>query len=159
MKIGIYPGTFDPITFGHIDIMERGAKLVDRLIIAVTDQIRKKTLFPVDERVAMIRENIGGLDNVRVESFQGLLVNYAREKKACLVLRGLRLISDFEFEFQMALMNKKLNENVEMIYMMPGDRFIHISSTLVKEIASLGGDVNTLVPPNVQVRLRRTFGQ
>jgi pantetheine-phosphate adenylyltransferase len=149
LKIGIYPGTFDPISFGHLDIVKRGSKLVDQLIVAVTDQIQKNTLFTVEERVTMVKECIKDWNNVTVESFQGLLVDFARMKKACLILRGLRLISDFEFEFQMALMNKKLNKDIEMVYMMPSEKFIYISSTLVKEIARLGGDVKCLVPDNV----------
>jgi len=151
--IGIYPGTFDPITKGHLDIIERGLKLFDTLIVAVAAAPSKSPLFPVGERLELIRAEIEGFDNVRVESFDRLLIDYVREKRAKTVLRGLRVISDFEYEFQMALTNRKLAPEVETVFMMTSESYASVSSRFIKEIARLGGDVTPFVTPGVRTAL------
>lgn len=156
MRTGIYPGSFDPITNGHLDVLQRAARLFDDLIIAVARDNAKSSLFSVDERVQMIEQTVhdNHLNNVRVLPFEGLLVNFARQQNAQAVVRGLRAISDFEFEFQMALMNRKLDPRVETIFLTPREELTYISSRIVKEIARLGGDVSTFVPPNVVSSLK-----
>ncbi len=152
--IGVYPGTFDPITRGHLDIIERGLKLFDILIVAVASNLSKTPLFDVAERVEMISEAIKGYPNVRVESFDSLLIDYVRQKKAATVLRGLRVISDFEYEFQMALINRKLDPDIETVFMMTAENYASVSSRFIKEIAMLGGPVGAFVTPEVEKRLR-----
>ncbi len=157
--LGIYPGTFDPITKGHLDIIERGLSLFDELIISVAVSSSKKTLFSVEERIEMISDVIGGYDQVTVESFEGLLINYAHEKGAKTILRGLRVISDFEYEFQMALTNRKLAPSIETVFMMTADTYASMSSRFIKEISRLDGDVSDFVPPGVETRLKEKFGK
>lgn len=152
--IAIYPGTFDPVTFGHLDVLERGAKLFDKVIISVAGSSDKKTVFTLGERMKMIKSITGKLKNVFVESFEGLLVNYAKSKKANVILRGLRAISDFEYEFQMALTNRKIAPGIETVFLMPGEKYSYISSTLVREIAKYGGDVTSFVPESVARKLK-----
>ena len=154
MKHCIYPGTFDPITNGHLDVLARAAKLFDRVTVAVALRSTKSPLFTVDQRVDFIRENIGAMPNVTVVSFDGLLVDFAREQKANAIIRGLRALSDFEFEFNMALMNRHLEPEVEAIFVMPNEAYSYTSSTLVKQIAQLGGDVTNFVPANVAEALK-----
>lgn len=156
MRKGIYPGSFDPITNGHLDVLERAAKLFDELIIAVAADNQKNSLFTVDERVAMIEETarLQGLTNVRVVAFKGLLVNFAMEQGAVAVIRGLRALSDFEYEFQMALMNRKLEPTVETLFLTPREELTYISSRIVKEIARLGGKIDSFVPTNVACALK-----
>lgn len=155
MRIAICPGSFDPITNGHLDVIQRAAKLFDRVVVAVAMNQSKGPLFSVEERLAMVRDAAAHLPNVEAETFSGLLVNYVRQRGAHAVVRGLRAVSDFEFEFQLALMNRKLNEQVETIFMMPRESYTFLSSRLIKEIASLGGDVGEFVPPPVLSALRR----
>ena len=150
----IYPGTFDPITLGHIDIIKRGLKLFDSLIVAVAGSSTKETLFTLDERVEMIRDAVGEQEHMFIESFDGLLVDHVKKKNINAVLRGLRAVSDFEYEFQMALINRKVNEKVETIFMMTDERYSYISSRFIKEISKLGGNVDFFVPANVAQRLR-----
>ena len=159
MKHCIYPGTFDPFTNGHLDVLERAARLFDRLTVAVALDSTKKPLFTPEERVAMIRPNVKRFRHVRVVSFDGLLVEFARREKACAIIRGLRALSDFEFEFNMALMNRHLEPEVETIFVMPNEAYSYTSSSLVKQIAKLGGDVSNFVPPNVARALRRTYAK
>ena len=159
MKHCIYPGTFDPFTNGHLDVLERAARLFDRLTVAVALDSTKKPLFSPEERVAMIRPNVKRFRHVRVVSFDGLLVEFARREKACAIIRGLRALSDFEFEFNMALMNRHLEPEVETIFVMPNESYSYTSSTLVRQIAKLGGDVSNFVPPNVARALRRSFAK
>ncbi|BAI79670.1 phosphopantetheine adenylyltransferase [Deferribacter desulfuricans SSM1] len=147
--IAIYPGTFDPLTNGHLDIIERGAKMFDRLIVAVAESKRKKPLFDLNDRVTMIEESVLHLPNVEVESFSNLLVDFMKEKNADVILRGLRVVSDFEYELQLALMNRKLNANCETVFLMPNKKYIFLSSSMVREIALLGGDVSCFVPKPV----------
>ena len=156
MRKAIYPGSFDPITNGHLDVLERASHLFDELIIGVARDNQKESLFSVDERVAMISAAARKLrlKNVRAVSFDGLLVEFARREKACAILRGLRAISDFEFEFQMALMNRKLDPKVETLFLTPREEMTYISSRIVKEIGRLGGDVSLFVPANVARALR-----
>jgi pantetheine-phosphate adenylyltransferase len=154
MKHCIYPGTFDPITNGHLDVLERAAKLFDRVTVAVALHSTKSPLFPAAQRVELIRSNISHLPHVQVVSFEGLLVDFAREQKADAIIRGLRALSDFEFEFNMALMNRHLEPKVEAIFVMPNEAYSYTSSTLVKQIAKLGGDVTNFVPANVASALR-----
>jgi pantetheine-phosphate adenylyltransferase len=155
MRIAIYPGSFDPLTNGHLDVMQRAAKLFDHVIVAVAKNEGKKPLFTLEERVDLVQRSSKHLPNVKVDAFEGLLVDYVVSKKARAIVRGLRAISDFEFEFQLALMNRKLNENVETIFMMPKDTYTFLSSRIVKEIARLGGDVRPFVPVPVQQALKR----
>ncbi len=157
MRTVIYPGSFDPLTNGHLDVMQRAAKLFDRVIVAVAKNEGKKPLFNLQERLALVKEAAAGMPNIEADSFEGLLVDYAVQKKAQAIVRGLRAVSDFEFEFQLALMNRKLNENIETIFMMPKDTYTFLSSRIVKEIAHLGGDVSSFVQPNVQRALRQKF--
>jgi pantetheine-phosphate adenylyltransferase len=154
-RIAIYPGTFDPLTNGHLDVIKRALPLFDRLIVAVACNERKTPLFDADERVAMIRQATRGLKGVTVDRFEGLLVDYARRKKAVALIRGLRAVSDFEYELQMALMNRKLNPMVEAIFLMPSQQYTYLNSSLVKEIARMGGPVKDLVPPGVAHMLKR----
>jgi pantetheine-phosphate adenylyltransferase len=153
--IAIYPGSFDPITNGHLDLIARGSRLVDRLIVAVLQNGRKKPLFSVEERGEMLKEVVKPYANVEVSSFNGLLVDYAAARGANLILRGIRAISDYEYELQMALMNRRLAPGVETVFLMAGEEYSFVSSQLVKEIASLGGDVSGLVPVEVDQRLKR----
>jgi pantetheine-phosphate adenylyltransferase len=153
--IAIYPGSFDPVTNGHLDLIRRGASLFDRLIIAVTHNHEKDSLFPVKERLAMLETVTYDMDNVEVQMFDGLLMDYARAKKARVVLRGIRAISDYEYELQMALMNRRLRPGIETVFMMANEAYSFISSRLVKEVFGLGGSIAGLVPPSVEERLRR----
>lgn len=152
--LAIYPGSFDPLTNGHVDIIQRGAKLFDRIVVAILLNVEKSPLFTVAERVDIAREVFGGIANVEVDTFDGLLVEYARRKRAGVIVRGLRAISDFEYEMQMALMNRHLNPEVETVFMMPAEPYTYVSSRLVKEVAALGGSVTNLVPHLVEQRLR-----
>ena len=155
MRTAIYPGSFDPLTNGHLDVIQRAAKLFDRVIVAVAKNDSKQPLFTLTERLALVKAAIQHLPHVEADSFDGLLIEYAARQKAQAVVRGLRAVSDFEFEFQLALMNRKLDENIETIFMMPKDTYTFLSSRIVKEIARLGGDVSPFVPPHVQVALRK----
>jgi pantetheine-phosphate adenylyltransferase len=159
MKHCIYPGTFDPFTNGHLDVLERAARLFDRVTVAVALDSTKKPLFTPEERVAMIRPNVKRFRHVQVVSFDGLLVEFARRGKACAIIRGLRALSDFEFEFNMALMNRHLEPEVETIFVMPNEAYSYTSSTLVRQIAKLGGDVSNFVPPNVARALRQAYAR
>ncbi|HSL21680.1 MAG TPA: pantetheine-phosphate adenylyltransferase [Vicinamibacterales bacterium] len=152
--VAIYPGSFDPLTNGHVDIIERGARLFDRIIVAILMNIEKAPLFSVDERVGICRDAFKSYPNVEVDTFDGLLVDYVRRKRAKVIVRGLRAISDFEYELQMALMNRRLNDAVETVFMMPAEPYTYVSSRLVKEVVALGGSVEGLVPPGVEARLR-----
>lgn len=152
-RIAVYPGSFDPLTNGHVDIIERGARLFDRIVVAILLNADKHPLFSVKERVAIIQDVFAHTANVEVDTFEGLLVDYARGQKASVIVRGLRAISDFEYEMQMALMNRHLSPDLETVFMMPAEQYTYVSSRLVKEIASLGGSVTGLVPPVVEARL------
>jgi pantetheine-phosphate adenylyltransferase len=155
-KRAIYPGTFDPLTNGHLDLIARGAKIVDELVVAILRNSDKGTpLFSVAEREEMLREATRELGNVSVATFDGLLVDFARAQGAKAVLRGIRAISDYEYEFQMAMMNRKLDPELETLFMMPGEKYTYVSSRLIKGVFQLGGDVSTLVPPNVVERLKK----
>src|SRR6266436_6667547 len=153
MRTAIYPGSFDPITNGHLDVLQRATKLFDRVIVAVAKSESKQPLFTLEERAEMVARAVGHLPSVEVDSFDGLLVEYVASRSAQAVVRGLRAVSDFEFEFQLALMNRKLNERIETIFMMPKDTYTFLSSRIVKEIARLGGDVSAFVPRPVQEAL------
>jgi pantetheine-phosphate adenylyltransferase len=157
-KVVIYPGTFDPITNGHISIISRALKIFDRLVIAILNNPQKLPLFTMEERIQMIREVLKDQRRVEVDSFNGLLVDYVIQKKTNVVIRGLRALSDFEYEFQMALMNRKLNREVQSIFLMTDYKWFYTSSTIIKEAASLGGEVSGLVPPVVCKKLKQKFG-
>jgi pantetheine-phosphate adenylyltransferase len=151
----IYPGTFDPLTNGHLDLIARGAKIVDHLVVAILRNAEKATpLFTVPERVEMLTEATSGFGNVSVATFDGLLVDFCREQGATAVLRGIRAISDYEYEFQMAMMNRKLAPEIETLFMMPAEKYTYVSSRLIKGVFELGGDVSSLVPPLVEERLK-----
>lgn len=153
--LAIYPGSFDPITKGHLDLIERGSRLFEQLIVAVLINLEKAPLFTVHERVEMLQQVTKGMKNVSVETFQGLLVDYAARKEAHAILRGIRAFSDYEYEFQMALMNHKLSPTLETVFLMPAESYTYISSRLVREIFRHGGAVKDLVPPVVEERLRQ----
>jgi pantetheine-phosphate adenylyltransferase len=155
MRTAIYPGSFDPLTNGHLDVVQRAAKLFDRVIVAVAKNEGKHPLFTLNERLVLVNKSIAHLPNVEADSFDSLLVEYVVSRKAQAIVRGLRAISDFEFEFQLALMNRKLNANIETIFMMPKDTYTFLSSRIVKEIARLGGDVSSFVPAHVELALKR----
>jgi pantetheine-phosphate adenylyltransferase len=155
----IYPGTFDPLTNGHLDLIARGAKIVDELVVAILRNSEKGSpLFTVGEREEMLREATAGLSNVSVATFDGLLVDFARSVGARAVLRGIRAVSDYEYELQMAMMNRKLDPELETLFMMPGEKYTYVSSRLIKGVFQLGGDVSSLVPPNVVERLMQKTG-
>jgi len=157
MKIGIYPGTFDPITLGHLDIIKRANKLFDKVIIAVAEDSSKNPIFNINERKELIRNSLGGMNNVEVDSFKGLLVQYADKMEAISIIRGLRVLSDFEDEFKMALMNRSLNDKVVTMFLMPHEKYTHLSSSIIREVAKLKGDVSNLVPTIVKNALDEKF--
>lgn len=152
--VALYPGSFDPLTLGHIDLITRAARLFDNLVVAVVENPSKHALFSVEERMAMLRENCSRFDNVEVDSFEGLLVNYAQSRNASVLIRGIRAISDYEYELQMALMNRKLRPDIETVFMMASEAHSFVSSRLVKEVIKLGGNISGLVPPFVEQRLK-----
>jgi pantetheine-phosphate adenylyltransferase len=156
-RIAIYPGTFDPVTFGHLDVLERAAKLFDTVIISVAKSSSKSTLFSYTERVDMITSAAKGINNIRVAAFEGLLVDYAKSQGADSIIRGLRAVSDFEYEFQMALTNRKIASGIETVFLMPSEKYSYISSTLVREIAKYNGDVSAFVPEEVAGLLKQKF--
>jgi pantetheine-phosphate adenylyltransferase len=153
-RLAVYPGSFDPLTNGHVDIIERGSHLFDQIVVAVSTNREKLPLFSIDERVAIIRDVFRHRPNVQVESFEGLLVEYAQRKGASVLVKGLRAVSDFEYEYQMALMNRRLSPQLDTVFMMPAEQYTYISSRLIKEVFMLGGEVGGLVPPIVEERLR-----
>lgn len=153
--VGIYPGTFDPLTNGHLDLIERGSRFVDRLVVSLLRNENKSPLFSLEERAEMLREVLKPFPNVEIDSFDGLLVEYAARKQARVILRGIRAISDYEYELQMALMNRRLAPDIETVFMMAGEAYSFLSSRLVKEVIKLGGNVSGLVPPLVEERLRQ----
>jgi pantetheine-phosphate adenylyltransferase len=155
LKTGLYAGTFDPVTNGHLDILTRSLAVFDEIVVAVADTSPKNTLFTLDDRVAMLEAATSGIDKVRVLPFSGLLVDFAREQGAVAVIRGLRVISDFEYEFQMALMNRRLNRELETVFLMPSEEYTYLSSSLIKEIAATGGDVSQFVPAAVAEKLKQ----
>lgn len=150
----LYPGTFDPPTNGHLDLIQRGSKLFEHVVVAILNNPVKNPLFTVEERVQMLKESTRSLGNVSVEMFDGLMVEFARAQKATAVLRGIRAISDYEYEFQMALMNRRLAPDIETVFLQPAGRYSFVSSRMVKEVFSFGGDISGLVPPNVLKRLK-----
>lgn len=157
MRTVIYPGSFDPLTNGHLDVVRRASHLFDRVVVAIAASEGKLPLFPLKERKQMVLKSVKEIPNVEVDTFTCLLVDYVHAQGAEAIIRGLRAISDFEFEFQMALMNRKLNDRIETIFMMPNERFTFVSSRIVKEISRLGGDVSPFVPPHVRSALKRRF--
>ena len=157
-RIAIYPGSFDPVTNGHLDIVERGLKLFDKIIVAIMHNPDKSSLFTVEERIEMLQNSLKKYPTVEIDTFNGLTVEYAKRRKAQGILRGLRALSDFEYEFQMALMNRKLNREVQTIFLMTGFRWIYTSSSIIKEASKFGGNVNGMVPALVQKKLRQKFG-
>jgi pantetheine-phosphate adenylyltransferase len=160
MSTAIYPGSFDPLTMGHLSIIKGALVVVDKLIVAVLSNPKKHSLFSVDERIDLIREAVGAdAARIEVDSFGGLLVDYCRKKDVKVVVRGLRAVADFEYELQMANMNRHLYEDMETVFLMANDAYFYVSSNIVKEAASLGGDVSALVPPNVSLRLKAKLGR
>ena len=158
MRSVVYPGTFDPITNGHTDLIQRAARLFDRVVVAVAADTHKAPTFSIEERVAMVREVVGQVPGVEVVSFSGLLVTFTRHLDVGVIMRGLRAVSDFEFEFQLAGMNRRMAPDIETLFLTPAEQYAYISSSLVREIARLKGDVATFVAPNVQAALRARFG-
>lgn len=153
-KIALYPGTFDPITFGHLDLIRRGAKLFDKLIVAVAENQNKNPMFDFEQRVSLVKQVTKGIDNVEVCGFSGLLADFARKKQVNLFLRGLRSVSDFEYEFQLAYMNRRLVPEIDSLFLTPAEKYSFISSTLVREVASLNGCISEFVPPEVEVAVK-----
>ncbi len=156
-RIAIYPGTFDPVTNGHVDVAKRAAELFDKVIVCVAVNTLKAPLFTGEERVEMIRESVRDIGNIEVDEFNGLLVDYARKMEARAIVRGLRAVSDFEYEFQMALTNRKLCADIDTVFLMPHEKYTYLNSTIVREIARFGGDVGKFVPPHVKHRLLKKF--
>ncbi len=159
MNIAIYPGTFDPITYGHLDVIERAREIFDRVIVSVAQNSSKQPLFSEKERVLMIREVVRKYKNVEVDSFRGMLVKYCMSKKATAIVRGLRAVSDFEYEFQMALMNRKLAESITTVFLMPHEKYTYLNSSIVREVGMLGGDVSEFVPASVRKHLIKKLRQ
>ena len=157
-RVAIYPGSFDPITYGHLDLIERAARQFEELVVAVLRHDSKEGAFPLSERLTMIRESVSHLENVRAASFDGLLVDFARQEGARLILRGIRAVSDYEYELQMALMNRKLEPDIETVFMLPSEKYSYLSSQLVKEVCRHGGRIDKFVPSHVAVRLRSMLG-
>ena len=153
-KIAVYPGSFDPVTYGHMDIIKRALKIFDKVIVAVAHNAEKEPLFLVSERVALLKRSLKGIKRVEVDDFRGLIVTYVKKKKATVVVRGLRMISDFEYEFQKALTNRKLSSDVETIFMMPSESYSYLSSKLIKEAASLGANLKAFVPRFVEKKIK-----
>ncbi len=157
MKVAVYPGSFDPVTYGHLDIIQRGAKVFDRVVVAVLNNVNKQPLFSVEERVRLLEIVTKDIPNVEVESFSGLLVEFVRKKNATVIIRGLRAVSDFEFEMQNASMNRELDKNVETFFMMTNKKYSFLSSSIVKEAARYGASVADFVPPEVEAAMRERF--
>ncbi|MDY6792260.1 MAG: pantetheine-phosphate adenylyltransferase [Thermodesulfobacteriota bacterium] len=157
-KVAIYPGSFDPVTNGHLDILKRGLKIFDKIIVAILYNPGKDYLFSIKERIDMLEKSLQNFSNVELDTSDGLLVNYAAQKKSCALLRGMRAVSDFEYEFQMALMNRRLNREVQTVFLMTGLRWIFTSSSIIKEAARFGGDVSGMVPPLVNRKLKEKYG-
>jgi len=157
MKVAVYPGTFDPVTNGHLDVIKRGLRLFDKVVVAVGMNPVKKSLFTLEERLDLIRETAKDVGSIEVTSFDGLLVDFVAECGACAILRGLRAVSDFDYELQRALMNRKLSRDIETVFLMTGFRWIYISSTIVKEAARFGGSLQGLVPEQVEEALRKKY--
>ncbi|MFH1782914.1 MAG: pantetheine-phosphate adenylyltransferase [Candidatus Omnitrophota bacterium] len=158
-KIAVYPGSFDPVTYGHIDIIQRALKIFDKVIVAVAHNTEKAPLFSVAERVDMLKRSLRGMKRITVDEFDGLMVDYIKRKKGCVAIRGLRMISDFEYEFQMALTNRKLRNHVETIFMMPSEQYSYLSSKLIKEVAGLGADLKEFVPSFVEKKIKEKLAQ
>ena len=158
MKIAVYPGSFDPVTFGHLDVIERALKIFDKIVIAVGDNPQKKPLFTVDERIEMIRESTKNYKNIEVDRFDGLLLNFIKRKNSRIIIRGLRAVSDFEFEFQRALLNRKVDRDTETVFIMTKEDYVYLNSSIVKELAMFGGKVKDLVPAIVENKLKEKFG-
>jgi len=156
-KLAVYPGTFDPFTIAHLEIVKRGLRIFDEIIIAVAPSQKKQTLFSLEERLSMIKKSVEDLDGVRVEVLNGLLANYVKDKKGIAIIRGLRAVSDFEYEMQMAMMNRRLNAEIETVFLMPSEEYSFLTSTSVKEVASFGGPVRGLVPEVVEKALKKKF--
>ena len=154
-RSAIYPGSFDPVTNGHLDVIKRAARIFGRVIVAVADNTSKKALFSIDERVALLKEVTKGMKNVEVDTFDALVVDYARRKKVNVLIRGLRMTSDFDYEFQIALTNRRLAQDIETVFLMPSEHVSFLSSSLLKEVASLNGDISTLVPKPVERALKK----
>lgn len=159
MQIAVYPGSFDPVTYGHLDVIQRAARLFDRVIVAVAENEGKHPFFTMEERCKLANAATAGLENVEVDSFRSLLIDYVVKRKAQVILRGLRAVSDFEFEFQLALTNRRINEQIETIFMMPRDTYTFLSSRIVKEICRLGGDVSPFVPPPVRAAMQTRYAE
>jgi pantetheine-phosphate adenylyltransferase len=158
LKTAIYPGSFDPVTNGHVDIAERGLKIFDKIIVAILHNPIKNFLFSVEERKEMLKESFKAYPDIEVETFDGLLVDYAAKKGSIAILRGMRAVSDFEYEFQLALMNRRLNREIQTVFLMTGLRWIFTSSSIIKEAAQFGGDIEAMVPPIVNRKLKEKFG-
>ena len=156
-KTAIYPGTFDPVTNGHIDIIRRAVKLFDKVIIAVANNPEKKILFDFDERKRMIEQSIGDLESVKIDAFNTLLVKYVRDKGADVIIRGVRAVTDFDYEYQMTMMNRSLDHDIETVFLLPSEEYAYVSSRLIKEVTELGGDIGHLVPPQVLQALKDKF--
>ncbi len=157
--IAVYPGTFDPVTNGHIDLVERSLRIFDELIVAVAANPKKQPLFSLEERIGMIKKVVSRYKRVKIEGFDGLLVDYVKQKNAVGIIRGLRAVSDFEYEMQMALMNRRLDNDIETVFLMPNEEYSFITSTIVREAASYGGDVSSLVPRVVVEKLKKKYGK
>ena len=157
-RIAIYPGSFDPVTNGHVDIAKRGLKLFDKIIVAILMNPMKECLFTVEERVEMLEDGFREFPNIEVETFDGLLVDYAARRESHAILRGMRAVSDFEYEFQLALMNRRLNREIQTVFLMTSFRWIFTSSSIIKEAANFGGDIEDMVPPLVNQKLKEKFG-
>ena len=157
MRLAIYPGTFDPITNGHLDIVQRASHMFDEIVIFIAENVVKTPLFTIEERCELAVSSVAGRDHISVETFGGLLAEYARMQNATAIIRGLRAVKDFEYEFQMALMNKSLYPEVETVFLMPSERFTYVNSSIVREVARLGGDVTSYVPTNVAAALKKKY--